>query len=205
MRDCIRQFWKYIRTRDLTFWSLISTFLLVFITLLLALATKQMADVMSKDYMIRTMPIFRITTPKLSTSETDTTIQFSIANVSQGVAKKTIHNVFLETADGRIIRVENIIVGKGKWAKKLYQIPIDYVAGSQEDIKLWWPKKNAPPTELKTIVIAMSFRTLFDDKDNLHIEGYIYEPDHNNFDTMTEDRLSSVLRKIKKDVGINYK
>jgi hypothetical protein len=164
-----------------------------------------MAVVMSKDYMVRTMPVFRITTPQVSTSETDTTIQFSIANTSQGMANKTIHNVFLETNDGRILRVENIIVGKGKWAKKIYQIPIDYVAGSQEDIKLGWPKKNAPPSDLNTIVIAISFRTLFDDKDCFHIEGYVYEADHNNFDPMTEDRLSSVLSKIEKDLGINYK
>ena len=136
----LRHSWNYVKTRDLSFWLVIATFLLVVITLFLVLATKKMANVMLMDYAIRTTPVFRLTTPSLTTNEVDTIISFSIANASQGIAKRTIHNVFIEDASGNLFPAQNVIVGERKWAKRLNQIPVDYVARAQENIKLNWPK-----------------------------------------------------------------
>jgi hypothetical protein len=189
--------WNYVKTRDLSFWSVIATFLLVVITLFLVVATKKMADVMLMDYTMRTTPVFRLTTPSLTTNEVDTIISFSVANASQGIAKRTIHNVFIEDASGNLFPVQNVIVGEGKWAKKLNQIPIDYVPRVQQNIKLNWPKRQVLAAGLRSVVIVLSYDTLFDKKRRFYTEGFVYEYDHNNFDPMTEDRLSKLLEAVQ--------
>jgi len=194
--------WRYLLSRDLTFWSVVSTLLLVLITFFLALATKQMADVMSRDYMVRTMPVFRMTTPKVSTNDTQTVLELSVANVSAGIAKNTVHHIFFQNKAGRVTRMENTIVGKGDWAKKLNEIPVDYVSGSQEDIKLFGPK--VPPQALEGVVVVLEYRTLFDEQVRFHIEGFVYESDHNNLDPMPEDRLANVLEMIEEQLGKRF-
>jgi hypothetical protein len=193
--------WRYLISRDLSFWSVVTTLLLVLITLALAVATKQMADVMSRDYMVRTMPVFRTTTPQVTTNEKETIFTFMVANVSQGIAKGTIHHVYIEDTIGNIVPVQNVTVGKGHWAKKLNEIPIDYVSGTKEIIKLTWPLTSVSPQKIETVVIVLKFKTLFDEKLHRHIEGFVYESDHNNLDPMTQDRLSHVLEKIEKKTG----
>ena len=154
----LKRSWYYIKTRDFVFWSTVSTLLLVLITLFLALATKRMADVMLMDFKVRNMPVFWVSTSNLDTDETQTKISFSIKNDSEGIAKNAIHNVLVEIKAG-LFAVQNIIVKRGKWAKRLNQIPFEYVAKSQENIKLHWPIKTHPLEGLDSMVIVLTYDT----------------------------------------------
>ncbi len=195
----LKGFWKSIKDKDLMFWSTLSTLLLVIITLFLAIATNKMANVMMLDFKTRNMPIFWTTTPKLETTDTKTKISFGIKNASDGIAKNAIHNVILEIKSGRLYLAENIIVKSGAWAKKLNQIPFEYVAKAQENIKLDWPKNTHPADQIKSLVIIVTYDTLFEDERQQFAHGYVYENSHNNFDPMTEDLLDQIVLRAKKE------
>ena len=69
---------------------------------------------MKQDYQVRTMPLFRVTSPILTEEDDHVGITFSIANVSDGTAKQTMHYIVFKMSDKGLFVASNIIVGKGK-------------------------------------------------------------------------------------------
>lgn len=166
-----------------------------------AATAKDTAEIMRRDFIVRNEPKFSVETPKLEKGDKEWRLSFKVENVStEGTAYNTfiyvIYHTIYRGTPSEYTLAKNVITGEGDKAKKVSDIPFDFIPTFFVVPKLG-VENLFITAELESLIVVLDYHTVFDKQRSLYRQGFICKSDGDNFPPMTPDILEGHWAKIQ--------
>lgn len=138
-----------------------------------ASATKDMAKIMKRDFILRSTPIFYPNTPIISKMDSGFNIETKISMKSQGIAKDAVHYQIYQFKNGEYKLDKSGVLKSNGFESKMYEVPRNYNPNTYTSIIS--RIQSFKLEDLKNLFIVIRYKTLFDQKEKYECFGYVIE------------------------------